>query len=235
MPIKKALKVKAHAKVRAGGAESPKPRASSTLIPLSSAPLNVLSISLFRFPRSLHPQKFTFKYQGAGVPEGQKGKYYPAEDVVPKKGPMPVRNPPKLKKPIVAGQVVILLAGRFAGNRVVFLKQLTSGLLLVTGPYNVNGVPLRRVNQKYVIVTSTKISVAGVDASKIDDAFFAREKTAKNAEAPAATVTSPARQAAQNAIDTVLKATIEKEKLLKEYLGQKFTLKKSDKPHLMKY
>lgn len=235
MPIKKALKVKAHAKVRRyAGSPSRRfcSRASSLLLaPLPSLP-RALSLSLTPPPGK---QKFTFKYEGAGVPEGQKGKYYPAEDVVPKKGPMPVRNPPKLKKPIVAGQVVILLAGRFAGNRVVFLKQLTSGLLLVTGPYNVNGVPLRRVNQKYVIVTSTKVSVAGVDTSKIDDAFFAREKTAKNAEAPEATVTSPARQAAQTAIDTVLKATIEKEKLLKEYLGQKFTLKKSDRPHLMKY
>jgi large subunit ribosomal protein L6e len=38
-----------------------------------------------------------------------------------------------------------------------------------------NGVPLRRVNQKYVIATSTNVSTAGVDVSKIDDAFFKRE------------------------------------------------------------
>lgn len=180
-------------------------------------------------------QKFTFKYEGAGVAKGVVGKYYPAEDVVQKKGPTPVRNAPKLKKPIVAGQIVILLAGRFAGKRVVFLKQLKSGLLLVTGPYNVNGVPLRRVNQRYIIATSTKVSVAGVDASKIEDAFFAREKVAKGAEAPTATVTSPARQAAQTAIDTALKANIAKEAQLEDYLKNKFSLKSNEKPHLLKF
>jgi large subunit ribosomal protein L6e len=56
------------------------------------------------------------------------------------------------------------------------LKSLKSGNLLVTGPYAVNGVPLKRVNPAYVIATSTKVSLDGVNAN-VDDAFFRKQKT----------------------------------------------------------
>lgn len=78
-------------------------------------------------------QKFTFKFQAPKRVEGQKGKYYPADDVVFKKGEKPVRNPTKIRSNITPGTVVILLSGRFLGKRVVVLKVLASGLLLVTG------------------------------------------------------------------------------------------------------
>lgn len=86
----------------------------------------------------------------------------------------------KLRSDIAPGTVLILLAGKFRGKRVVFLKQLKSGLLLVTGPYKINGVPLKRVNQAYTISTSTKVDLAGVNAAKFEDAYFARETANKS-------------------------------------------------------
>jgi hypothetical protein len=45
-----------------------------------------------------------------------------------------------------------------------------------SGPFKVNGVPIRRVDQTYVIATSTKVDISGVDVSKFDDKYFARDK-----------------------------------------------------------
>ena len=70
----------------------------------------------------------------------QAPRFYPADDVkVPLKR-RHVQKPTKLRSSITPGTVVILLAGRFKGKRVVCLGQLPSGLLLVTGPFKVNGV-----------------------------------------------------------------------------------------------
>lgn len=96
------------------------------------------------------------------VPTTKASRFYPAEDVsVPKKSRKAVRAP-TVRSTITPGTVLILLAGRFRGKRVVFLKALESGLLLVTGPFKINGVPLRRVNQAYVIATSTSVDLSSL-------------------------------------------------------------------------
>merc|ERR1719389_77590 len=108
-------------------------------------------------------------------------RYYPAEDVKKKlNNHNNTSKQTKLRKSITPGTVLILLAGKFKGQRVVFLKQMESGLLLVTGPYKVNGVPLRRVPQSYVIATKTTVDVSKVAVpASVTDALFKKAKTAK--------------------------------------------------------
>jgi len=157
-----------------------------------------------------------------------------------------------LRKSLTPGTILILLSGRFRGKRVVFLKQLDSGLLLVTGPYKVNGVPLRRVNQAYVIATTFRLSLQHKLPPSINDRYFKKEKkkkakkteadffAQKEGEKPKKSKktkkTLPdSRKQDQKAVDAPLIKSIKKVPLLKHYMGSRFTLSRRDFPHLMKF
>ena len=112
-----------------------------------------------------------------------KKNWYPVSDL--KKHFVRICKVPKtshIAAPLTPGQVVIILSGRFRGRRVVFLKKLESNLLLVTGPYKYNGVPLKRVNAAYVLPTNTKLNVSGDVAKNVDDKFFAKVKIERKKE-----------------------------------------------------
>merc|ERR1711924_237491 len=108
-------------------------------------------------------------------------RFYPAEDVKKRLGNHHnTTKKTKLRQSVTPGTVLIMLAGRFKGCRVVFLKQLDSGLLLISGPYKVNGVPLRRVPQSMVIATQTKVDISGVKIpAEVNDNFFKKSKSTK--------------------------------------------------------
>merc|ERR1712083_411816 len=173
------------------------------------------------------------------TPMVKQAEWYPADDV--KRSPRAKKhNAPKLRAGLEPGKVLILLSGRFRGKRVVFLKRLDSGLLLVTGPHKTNGVPLKRVNQVYTMTTSAKVSLHGADVSKINDAFFERKKRNggfKSArrffeEAEAKSGVSQERIDAQKAVDGAINKNVKAD--MKKYLHARFSLTAHDKPHAMK-
>merc|ERR1711871_84878 len=167
-------------------------------------------------------------------------RFYPGDDVPKKLVNNKRKKQTKLRQSITPGTVLILLAGRFRGKRVVFLKQLNSGMLLVTGPYQINGVPLRRVNQAYVIATKTKLDISGVTVdAKLNDDYFKRPKKESKkksedeffASEEAKPELSAERKEDQKKVDSPLLALVKKTEFLKPYLNAKFSLTNGQAPH----
>lgn len=195
------------------------------------------------------------------VPVNKAAKFYPAEDTrqakQSRKSSAQVQT--KLRKSITPGTVLILLAGKYRGKRVVALKQLDSGLLLVSGPFKLNGVPIRRVNQAYVIATSTKVDASSISIPEsINDAFFAKAKAAKTTKegeffgegkdkAPVSDdkkseqkvsvvcVILCCSQSDQQSIDDALVAAVKKVDNLAQYLKAPWGLSRSDRFHELKF
>ena len=172
-----------------------------------------------------------------------KKNWYPVSDIkghFKRKCKIPKKT--HISAELTPGQVVIILSGRFRGRRVVFLKKLESGLLLVTGPYKYNGVPLKRVNAAYVLPTNTKINVDGKAAESINDKIFLKVDIKREKEedffvedkVKKERITDE-RKKAQNDVDTLVKKAVDEVPMMKEYLRNRFALKSGDKPHLMKF
>eukprot|EP00916_Digyalum_oweni_P008902 GHVL01014917.1.p1 GENE.GHVL01014917.1~~GHVL01014917.1.p1 ORF type:complete len:171 (+),score=5.00 GHVL01014917.1:41-553(+) len=141
-------------------------------------------------------------------------------------------RPPVTRPSITPGKVLIMLAGRYRGKRVVCLKIFESGILLISGPRNVNGVPLRRCSPRYVIATSTKIDVSKIDVSKITEARFKHSAKHKAEQTEISKIT-PEQKAQNSHIDESITKLLDP--TMKLYLRSKFTLTNNSAPHLMKF
>jgi large subunit ribosomal protein L6e len=92
-----------------------------------------------------------------------------------------------------------------------------------------------------VIATSTHVDVSNVDVSDINDEYFARDKVSSSeseeqffkGDAPKPAIVTDKRKVDQKRIDAALLKSVEAVPMLRGYLNAKFSLTKSDRPHLM--
>ncbi|XP_040579373.1 large ribosomal subunit protein eL6 [Lepeophtheirus salmonis] len=151
----------------------------------------------------------------------------------------------RVRPTLTPGTIAVILAGIHKGKRIVILKELSSGMLLISGPFKLNNCPIRRINQRYLLATSTKLDVSSIKMPEnINDDYFRRLRAAKK---PAGSVfegkkeeykPSEQRKKDQVEVDKQLLNVIMKHpeaSLLKQYLKKSFGLSKGQYPHNMKF
>jgi len=154
---------------------------------------------------------------------------------------------PKLRASITPGTVLIVLIGKDAGKRVVFLKDI-KGVLVYCGPRRANGVGIRRIPQQYVIATSVKVDISGVNISGVNESFFAKKKQVNKAPKSETEFfktdkdnkekkeeRDPQFKATADAVAKGVLAAVQKVPMLKRYLSAKFSLSRNVFPHNLKF
>ncbi|KAH0474345.1 MAG: uncharacterized protein KVP18_003916 [Porospora cf. gigantea A] len=168
---------------------------------------------------------------------------HPTATVTTRKGERTI-NVSKVRKSLKPGVVCIILAGPAAGKRVVCLRVLRNGTLVVVGPKSVNGVGLRSINHRYVIATSTVIDVSAVDTSKFDEAYFSVAKKTKGEKKAERNFLrqgqDPVKDTTQltqdeDALDKLIAPLVEKTPFMKQYLSSRFRVNKHNVPHRVKF
>ncbi|KAG0726260.1 60S ribosomal protein L6 [Chionoecetes opilio] len=173
--------------------------------------------------------------------------YYASQPNPKKRAKRVKRNTKALRSSLTPGTVCILLAGVHKGKKVVFLKQLRSGLCLVTGPFKINACPLRRINQIFLIATATKLDMGKLGVPKhIDDKYFRRIKAKRPKKEEGDIfeqkqekyVPTAQRKTDQKVVDGMVMSVIRKrgdKKMLFGYLGTPFGLRNKMYPHRLKF
>ncbi|NP_001037132.1 ribosomal protein L6 [Bombyx mori] len=213
-------------------------------------------------PKPEKPKKLTVVVKQIGgeknggtrtVPLKRRKSFYPTQEKIrASSGGRPFsKHVRRIRPNLKIGTVCILLAGRHAGKRVVLVGILPSGLLLVTGPFAFNSCPLRRIPQRYVIGTSTRISLGNFKLPKhFNDDYFKKNKkcvkrTVKRKEGDDIFATkkekyvpSEQRKTDQKTVDeAVIKAIGARpdKKVLRGYLKAAFGLRSSQYPHRLRF
>eukprot|EP01126_Amoeba_proteus_P053056 TRINITY_DN644_c0_g2_i3.p1 TRINITY_DN644_c0_g2~~TRINITY_DN644_c0_g2_i3.p1 ORF type:complete len:226 (+),score=26.55 TRINITY_DN644_c0_g2_i3:133-810(+) len=185
------------------------------------------------------------KVKSVTKPYGKKGetrqvispknpRFYPTEKVRKRIPLKKSHKEPKIRSSLEPGAVAIVLSGKYRGKRIVVVKRLPSGLVVGTGPFKINGVPVRRFNPAYLIGTSTKIDFSnvkfGASTQKLADSSFTSYKSSESD-----TKATPERIQLQQDVDSAILPVIKQTPYLKDFLHARFSLRRGQYPHLMKF
>lgn len=138
------------------------------------------------------------------------------------------KNKREKRTDLTLGTIVVVLEGEFEGKRVVYLKGLDNYMALCTGPTSINGVPFFKIDERYLLATSTRIDYNGVidiDESSVIQTDRDLKVERMDVEADQKT----------EMIEKTIVQAIEKVEFLKSYLAEDFEVDSSVDFYSQKY
>lgn len=140
-------------------------------------------------------------------------------------------KPESPRTDLVKGQIVVVLEGVFASKRVVYLKHLEGEEatdVLCAGPASVNGVPFFKINQRYLLATSTVLDIkadASIDTNNVFKSMI------DEYDEPADIEMTEEEKKLNTKIEEAIKAV----KYMKAYLADPFSIDTNKSFYSMKY
>nr|UXY87086.1 60S ribosomal protein L6B [Cryptomonas sp.] len=121
------------------------------------------------------------------------------------------------------GSVLVLLSTKFQGRKVILLNVTKTGLFVISGPYALNGISLRRVNPRYIIPTQVEVNIKKINTSVFNDDYFnTLKQSKKNKDECFKNKVRMAHNLRQTYIDRCLIKEINKSLFLCAYLKTKY-------------
>lgn len=128
---------------------------------------------------------------------------------------------------LVKGMVVVVLEGVFASKRVVYLKKLDNNLALCTGPKSINGVPLFKIDERYLLATLTVLDI-GTNISVDEKNVFLSKRDDHSAPMDADVD-------AEKETDAAVAKAVKNVEFMKAYLSEPFEIDSSKNFYSLKH
>lgn len=135
------------------------------------------------------------------------------------------RKPQTPRTDLTVGDMVVVLEGRYAGSKVIFLKQINDNMAIVSGVKEINNIGIFKINERYLFKLSVNIGNISTD-SITDDIYESKLNEEINEEKKAAV---------NETINNMLIASISKVDFLKGYMIEPFQVNREIEFYSQKY
>lgn len=120
-------------------------------------------------------------------------------------------KPRTARTDLKTGDLVVVLEGKYSGNKTVFLKQTENNMAVVSGVYDLNGVGIFQIDERYLFKLSVNITM---EVPKIPSKLYeARKDVLEDEEADY-----------DSKVEAAIMAGLSKVEYLKGYFSEPFSV-----------